>query len=61
MIVAKHDLRFRLEQALFDVESETLAVQDLDSFDDVDLDKLLEIRQNLKNATKLLSDITWIE
>jgi Zn-dependent M32 family carboxypeptidase len=61
MIVARHELRYTIEKALFDTETEIKAVEDLDSFSGEDLDKLLEIRQNLKNSAKLLAEITWIE
>ena len=61
MIVARHELRYALEAALYDVETEIKAVEDLDSFSGEDLDKLLKIRENLKNSAKLLAEITWIE
>lgn len=60
MKIQRHELRYTLEAALYDVETEIKAVEDL-KFYGVDFDKLLEIRENLKNATKLLSSVTWIE
>lgn len=61
MIVAKHDLRFRLEQALYDVEAEVKALRDTDNCEGENFESLLDFRGQLITASELLKKITWIE